>query len=400
MDITGSIISTGNGRIVCADGPADISIDAKGVTGADLYVGRIANNDREGLIRIHNTDSKTVEELKTNAYRRASDFKISVAEWTLEDWKKHQKYKPEKLCTLQWTGGTSGQTVKDMSYKKYYASFFGLFKLWSTESTQTIIDNIGSDFTNVQTTTRAIANGTMERGVVITPLLKSWDQAEINAIDKFNSNAGNGIVIKSQVHNNGAATTGKVNASEMTYTNWTHTKGYVTYSWTVTQGNSTSSSSYISAQYPISREFSQAKSDGAINIRSGGNVFFQGNIESAANLREGVTDKSAISVTAKGEVKTLGEARLLTDSLTVTGKSVDVQHGAVGAKAVIDLTAQGGDIVLASDKGDIAIKNVVIKNAPDNGKISITGIFGFATKCIITFIYCVQHINEIVACYK
>ena len=39
----------------------------------------------------------------------------------------------------RWTGGTSGQTIVDKTYNKHYASFFGLFKLWSTGSTDELI---------------------------------------------------------------------------------------------------------------------------------------------------------------------------------------------------------------------------------------------------------------------
>ena len=206
----------------------------------------------------------------------------------------------------------------------------------------------------------------MARGVVFKePSYKSKEER-----DYFSN--GSGIVINSQVYNTGGKTLGKVNASEMTYTNWSHTSGYITYKWTETQGNTTSSSTTINATKPVSLEFNQAKSGGAINIGNGGNVYFMDTVQSAANLREGKKDTSAINVTATGEVKTLGNARLFTNNLTAMGKTIDLAHGAMSDVAMVNLTSKGGDITLVSDKGDLAIKNVVINNAPDNGKISLT----------------------------
>ena len=368
VDIKGNIYSTGNGRIVAADGPADISIDASKTAGVDLYVGRIANNDREGFIRINNINDDLVVEQKINAQRLASSLFIPQAEWKAIPENQNNKYDAfYQDYVLQWTGGTSGQTIKDMSYKKYYASLFGITNLWEIKTTDELVNNIGSDYKNVWTTVRSTAaDGTMARGVVFKePSYKSKEER-----DYFSN--GSGIVINSQVYNTGGKTLGKVNASEMTYTNWSHTSGYITYKWTETQGNTTSSSTTINATKPVSLEFNQAKSGGAINIGNGGNVYFMDTVQSAANLREGKKDTSAINVTATGEVKTLGNARLFTNNLTAMGKTIDLAHGAMSDVAMVNLTSKGGDITLVSDKGDLAIKNVVINNAPDNGKISLT----------------------------
>jgi len=378
VDIKGNIYSTGNGRIVAADGPADISIDASKTAGVDLYVGRIANNDREGLIRINNTNNETVIERKINAQRVGSSININQADWEANPENQKNIYSAfGDLPVLQWTGGTSGQTIKDMSYKKYYASLFGIVNLWEIKTTNELIDKIGSDYKNVQTTVRSTAaDGTMARGVTFTRVrYGDWTFAEREKTYLIYGNAehqGHGILIMPQVYNTGGKTLGKVNASEMTYTNGWHTSGYITYKWTETQGNTTSSSTFINASRPISLEFNQAKSGGAINLGSGGNVYFMDNVESAANLRDGKTDTSGINVTATGDVKTMGSARLLTGSLTASGKYIDLAHSAIADSSTIDLTSKGGNIAFVSDKGDLAIKNAVINNAPSNGTISIT----------------------------
>jgi len=359
VDIRGRIASTGGGRIVVADGPADININAKGAN-YDLYMGRITNNDREGFIRIYDPWGKLGIDESTSTMHRA--YKPGEAETTPWVEGKRNGYRPASRSTLRWTGGTSGQKVMDKYYRKYYASFFGLFNLWSYGTTDDLVKNIGSDIKNVRTTTRATnADGTMKQGVILDE--RGWQVLEDNP---------DGVYLFLTSYNTGNTTYGKVNASKMRYTNWAHTEGYVDYSWTETSGNSTDSITVISAARPIPYTFAQAGNNGLINLYSGGNLYFRDNVENVANLQSGKTDKSEIIATAKGNIKTLDGARLITGSLEGTGKSLDIKHRAVETDSVVQLTARGGNINFDSDKGNLEIRQVKITNAPDNGKINIT----------------------------
>ena len=217
----------------------------------------------------------------------------------------------------QWTGGTTGQTVVDKYYKKYYASFFGLFKLWSYGTTDELIKNIGSDIQNVRVTTRSASTG--NDMLPTGDFIKLWNDEHLSMIGPRGVEY-DGISIYSIVHNVGNTVKGKVNASEMSYTNWAHTKGYVTYNWTETQGN------YVSTTYTLngSNRFSVSLPipDGDINIRSGAGVYFRENVETATNkthplvpnyVKKGV---GSIAVTADGIIKTMEGARLITDERT------------------------------------------------------------------------------------
>ena len=394
IDLKGAIASTGNGRIVAANGPADISITND--TTSDLYVGKITNNDREGFVRITDTndfdydsDERTllgrVSEYKNDLYRKY-DLKLEgeneipgdTEGWIASNWLYDGEPYPifgfrPKEQTYQWTGGTTGQTVQDKYYRKYYASLFGIVNLWSNGTTDDLIRNIGADIKNVTVQTRdpKIGNDTLPSG----DFLKLWNDENRGMVGPRISTS-DGINIYSSVHNEGNTVKGKVNVSEMTYTDWLHTEGYVTYSWTETQGN------YVSTTYTRraadSFRVTLPIPDGNIDIRSVAGVYFRDNVETATNkthpfvpdyVRKGV---GSISVSANGAVKTLEGARLITDNLEVTGTSVDVKHGAIGAESKINLTAMDGNITLASDKGNLSIVQAWISMAPDNGKINIT----------------------------
>jgi len=370
VDIKGAIYSTGNGRIVVADGPANISIDASGAN-ADLYMGRITNNDREGFIRIHDTRRNLIEESKNNMHREYKPGESASAKW--QDGAL-SKYTPSKSL-LQWTGGTTGQEVKDRSYRKYYASFFGLFNLWTIGSTEALIENIGSDWSNVRTTTRAIAaDGTMARGAMFHNKLSDLKQFPvfrlISILPTWLDIVGDDdLFYIGNRYNTGAVTLGKINASEMEYTNLLHTTGYVTYSWTETRGSSVGANFFINGNRPIGLDF--AKNDGNINIESGGNLYFRDNVASVSGLRSD-NDDSSLAFSANGDIKTLKNARLLTGYLTARGKNIDLAHSAIGNEATVNLLANGGNINFVSDKGDLRLRDVGIKNAPDNGKLNIT----------------------------
>ena len=382
VDIRGHIASTGGGRIIVADGVADINIDTSG-TSADLYVGRITNNDREGFIRISDPwDPLGIDAIEAVTYRVIHNMTDQLGYLGIDEststmhrayqpgnsattpWEtgKRNGYKPANHMTISWTGGTSGQKVVDKYYRKEYASFFGLFKLWETGSTDDLIKQIGSDISSVRSTARTTdVNGRMAQGVVLSN--SSWQNL-------VNNPDGVYVFVNSYIVGN--TTKGKVNASEMHYTNWAHTKGYVDYSWTETSGNSTTTITAINAAKPIYYTFAQAEHNGLINLYSGGNLYFRDNVENVANLQSGKTDKSEIIATAKGNIKTLDGARLITGRLEATGNSIDIKHRAVETDSVVKLTARGGNINFDSDKGNLKIRQVKITNAPDNGKINIT----------------------------
>ncbi|BAL84794.1 putative Fusobacterium necrophorum leukotoxin lktA like protein (plasmid) [Selenomonas ruminantium subsp. lactilytica TAM6421] len=124
VDIKGNIINTGSGRIVVADGVADISLDTIG-TGRELYVGRITNNDRDGFIRISDTMRGQVYESTGTMHRVYTPGNAAAAKWETG---KSTGYTPVPSA-FTWTGGTSGQTVVDKYYRKYYVSAFGMFNL-------------------------------------------------------------------------------------------------------------------------------------------------------------------------------------------------------------------------------------------------------------------------------
>ena len=371
VNIKGTVASTGNGRIVVTDGAADISIDTRNVQ-APLYVGRITNNDRVGTISINDPSKGSVFEYK-NGYMRSYKPGTILADnqgWTAYN---GNVFNPTSQL-YRWTGGTSGQTIVDKAYDKYYTSFFGAFKLWSTGSSEEIIRQIGSDINKVRTTTKSnTGDDLMGRGLI--PY--TYDLGKLSWLNKFlkkyaaevylNKNK-EGIMIQSEIHNTTDTEKGKVNASTMHYTDWAHTNGYVTYSWTETTGNYISSTTSIAADIPIGLDFPTAK--GNIIINAGGDIILKENIANAA-ARDGSKGIGSIAMSANGAIRTADNARLLTDNLEVTGNALNLRHSAIGKQASINLTADRNNIDFISENGTVAIGKVIIYNAATNSKVNI-----------------------------
>ena len=364
VDIKGTVASTGNGRIVVADGPAEININTSD-TGGRLYVGRITNNYRNGLIRINDPSKGSIFEYK-NGYTRSYAPGTIMADdqgWTAYT---ENLYTPTNQL-YRWTGGTSGQTIVDKTYNKHYASFFGLFKLWSTGSTDELIAQIGSDIHNVQTTTRSnTGDDLLGRGLI--PYTYNLGSTAGNSVERYLNSNKEGITIQSEVHNTTGTTKGKVNASEMHYTNWAHVSGYVTYSWTETTGNYTSTTTSIAADAPIGLGF--AASNGDINISAKGSIVLTDTIASAATP-DGSRGLGTITLTSSNDIT--GKGHVLTDNLTASarGLNLSLQHSAIGKQANINLTGRKLDIDFRSDNGDLAIGTVEVKNFANNNKVTI-----------------------------
>ena len=340
--ITGAVSSTGNGKLRAMDGTPDIYINTSKID-KNLRINNIANKNIEGLISIKDTakntlteyvnkDGKlTVTETKLNKGNLAKDNKppttVSGSSTT---------YKPLDDMTLSWSGGTSGdKIIKGYHYTKKFVLWGGI----KYNTSKDFIDNEEVSTGKVETSTSSIT-GEDPLGTGITIGVKSGKPAYSVSTKHFD--------------NLDDVTVSEIVADKR-YDGWKGKifgYGKIYYSWTETTGSSTSSTYTIEADKGIDVGF-MTGGNGNINITSQKDMLLNGNISNATNA-----DGSAIGkinlVSKVGSISSVGNARVNADGLTVSAATgVDINHGALGNDASIDVRSTKGNVTINSDKGNI-----------------------------------------------
>lgn len=341
--ITGALASTtGNGRLVAMDGTPAISIDATKVD-KDLVVGNIQNRDLDGLISIKDTNSNTLTEFR-NADGKIKTSVISTGSGSdtnrvINNADGTVSYRPVDQ-TLKWTGGTSGdKKVTGYQYKKDFV-LWGLIKYNRTE-----------DFVNNQ----EVISGRTETSHSTLSGDKTLDAGKV--ITK--GNQGNEYQVSTNVYTNPKDVSYSDVAVDLNYHGfWGSVFGYgdVIYSWTKTEGQSTSSTYSIKANKPIGVSFLQNGQD-TITIKGQRNVSLSGNITSAGS-------GGTVTLTSqKGGIEARNGAVINTDSLMAKAvQDISLNHNALGNAADISLTSDKGSVTLLSGDGKLNIKEASAKN--------------------------------------
>ena len=341
--ITGALASTtGNGRLVAMDGTPTISIDATQID-KNLVVGNIQNRDLDGLISIKDTNSNTLTEFRnTDGKVNASVISTGSGSDSNRVINNDDGTVSYRLVdqTLKWTGGTSGE--KKVTGYRYDKDFL----FWSL-----IKYNQTSDFV----TNQEVANGKVETSSSTISGDKTLDAGKV--IIKGTQNK------EYQVSTDIYEDPNDVNYSDVDvdvdYDGfWGSVFGYgkVHYTWTKTQGQSTSSTYSIKAGKPIGVSFLQNGQD-TITIKGQRNVSLSGNITSAGS-------GGTVTLTSqKGGIKAQNGASINTDSLTAKAQQdISLNHSAIGDTANISLTSDKGSVTLLSGDGNLNIKEASAKN--------------------------------------
>ena len=341
--ITGALASTtGNGRLVAMDGTPTISIDATQID-KNLVVGNIQNRDLDGLISIKDTNSNTLTEFRnTDGKVNASVISTGSGSDSNRVINNDDGTVSYRLVdqTLKWTGGTSGE--KKVTGYRYDKDFL----FWSL-----IKYNQTSDFV----TNQEVANGKVETISSTISGDKTLDAGKV--IIKGTQNK------EYQVSTDIYEDPNDVNYSDVDvdvdYDGfWGSVFGYgkVHYTWTKTQGQSTSSTYSIKAGKPIGVSFLQNGQD-TITIKGQRNVSLSGNITSAGS-------GGTVTLTSqKGGIKAQNGASINTDSLTAKAQQdISPNHSAIGDTANISLTSDKGSVTLLSGDGNLNIKEASAKN--------------------------------------
>ena len=359
--LAGAISSTGNGRLLAMNGTADVAIDLSRATEAnqrDLNVSDIRINDVDGLISIRDTAQNKQTTYKTSgdmvertSYDIDAQGNIMNAK-TEKVAKDGLVYNPKAGTTISWTGGvTGGQSVKTMGYDKKFVAW-GLIKWGKTEDFIKQVTESGGKIDVISSTTTADGS-TLANGVLIGSKGGSGFSVSGSAYD---SSHYYGPV---SYENEYDGTAGKIFGYGKTH-----------YTWKEYEGGSTSSTSTIKADSAIGVGFMEG-GKGTISVKNTGDVNVAGWLRNAGKTvknTDGTTTTTGIGsielASAKGSIFAFDGARLVTDNLSASAYD-DVSiyaHNALGEKANISLTAQTGNVMLASAKGDLQLSGAGAAN--------------------------------------
>lgn len=328
--ITGAISSMGDGRILAANGAADISIDTTKAN-RDLVLNGIENKNISGLIKITDTnfrDSNSkplVTEYKNDSveqYYQGDNNKIPVS---------NDVYKPAKNLAYHWTGGIQSTTVKKYEYTKKFLAW-GIIHYGAS-------DIINSGWaTTAETNTHA--GTSMDTGVVIS---KDGD---------FGNN-------KFSISSNKKALGTEQYSVVKTTKEWSFWEkligtGTLHYEFTGTSGNVTDVIYSGNASQDISIGFLNAGED-KINASAQGSVLLNGGVANATS--KGITTLSS----AGGMVANIvgNNKNIVSDNLSASAQlGIDLQHQALGNDAKIKLTTSAGNVIFNSNKGNLHLSGV------------------------------------------
>ena len=340
--ITGAVSSTGNGRILAMDGTPEITIDTSKVN-KNLRVNKITNKDITGLISIKDTQKNMLTEYTTdgtNISKKETSLKkgSTDASTTSTINGSSTQYTPEKNMTVSWTGGTGGdRKVTEWQYKKKFVAW-GLIKYGTTKD---FIKDQGVAAGKVETSSTSITGeDPLGQGTIIGVNDKLGNKAYTVSTKDY-SNASETTYSPVSTNKKYKGTPGKIFGY-----------GECTYTWTETESHSTSSTYTIKADKDIDVGF-MTGGTGDISITSQKDMLLNGNISNATKA-----DGSAIGkITLKsndGAISSVGNARVNADNLTISAATgVDINHGALGKNATIDVKSTTGNVTINSDKGSL-----------------------------------------------
>ena len=346
IQLSGKISSTGGGRIIAADGTADISIDTSAVD-KDVKVNSITGNDLSGLITITdknqtNTDGDyLVTEYRNGQHRSyyTGDDTSSLG-WTngMPD------YSPLKGSQFTWTGGVSGERTEDKSYTEKFV-LWGLITYDKSEDLLNHISQVGGTINTGAVTSNA--GDAMGDGSMITGGYKGddfltihWDYSNDDSGRKTDPGAPNKKY---------DGTAGKIFGY-----------GWYTYNWKEIKGDQMASSTGLKADYDIGIGFI-GDGKGDISVTSGGDMTLAGNISNASVVdgNSQIVGKGSVSLTSQTGAIT-GNGTIHSDDVNLkAAEDINVTHASIGSGATVNIASDNGDIHFTSSKGDLSIEQVV-----------------------------------------
>ena len=341
--LNGAITSTGNGRILAMDGAANVKIDmtqAQGEAARDLIVNDIKVNNVDGLISIRDTSKKLLTEYAKNngkfSTRTASYENGKIGEFS--NWAESDgSYQPVSGSTLNWTGGTSGDTTTTHYVGKVKTYVWGLITIDDGNRVDSIKNKGGSVST---TTDTSQGGGQLANGVY------------------YDTNAKNyGFSVIGQQNIDKSWKTDVVTSKE---TPWYYAGFYTeyTFKWDEIKTSSTSSTYSLKADKPISVGLLQ-NGQGAVNIANNSDLLIKGTITNASvkNADNTLTGVGSTTLTAEnGSIIGLSDVDVLTHNLTANAMGdINLVQSTLGSTAKLNLFSDSGNINLESEGGTLVL---------------------------------------------
>ncbi len=340
--LTGRISSTGNGRILAADGGADISVTNNSTYGLD--VGKVLNNDIEGKITITDLAKDTWTEYTRSATKTIENYSKYAKDSAAAD--KATKtttgigynsgatpsgsYKVKEGLRYNWTLGTETGTTK--YYHRVQNSLF--WGALDTSSSQSKLKELESS-----TEAKEVNKGG-ERSLGSGTFIDAINDAEYSK--KLNSTEF-GAVYENRVTSDTRTVTGKWKEGGDWYALWSNPKYHM--EWTTKTGSSQSYTFSLKADRDIGIGFI-GKEDGSISLT---NSSMKG---SGINLTDTVKNNSANAAltihTAAGSIVQQGDTALITGKADLQARE-DIEN--IHITSLGTRTASGdGNTYTTSDK--------------------------------------------------
>lgn len=362
IQISGKVSSTGNGRIMAMDGTSDVSINTTAVN-KDVKVNSISVNDITGLISITDKNTGKTTEYK-NGQQRTYNTGIDpdainpetgnkYADWTTGS--SSYTYKPDEGTQFAWTGGVTGEVIR----QKHYTEDFLFWGALAYNTSEALLDHL--EQINVTPEETIISSGdnlqAMKDGTLITDGYKGGD--DMFRIDWTYSNSQDNVTATDpSVKKEYDGTAGKIFGY-----------GEYIYTWTETSGDKMTSTSGIKADNTINIGFlGNGEGNGDITVNTAQDMLLNGNISNATVLDDNnnFIGKGSVNLNSGGNIEAIGSANINSDDVNITAANgVNVNHAAIGDSANINVTTTNGDIKFVSTDGNLNIEQMITGGTGD-----------------------------------
>ena len=366
--LNGAITSTGNGRILAMDGAANVIIDLSKVTEENerkLVLSDIKVNNVDGLISIRDTSKKLLTEYAKHdgvfSNRTASYVDGKIGDFS--DWAESDgTYQPLNGSTLNWTGGTSGDTTTTHYVGKVKTYVWGLITIDDGNRVDSIKNHGGSVST---TTDSSQGGGQLANGVYYDTNAKTY-----------------GFSVIGQQNTDKSWDTDVVTSKD---TPWYYAGFYTeyTFKWDNVKTSSTSSTYSLKADKPISVGLLDS-ADGVIYVRNFGDMLLKGTVANAS-VKDADGNTNGVGSVSMGSISGSivgynSSVDVMTDRLSAYAyKDVSLTQSTLGKTADIFLHSANGNINLESTSGDL-----VLRGGIDGRTGALNGTFAVAAAGNIT----------------
>lgn len=351
IQISGKIASTGNGRIMAMDGTADISIDTTAVA-KDVKINSITSNNISGLVTLVDKNTGKTTEYK-NGQSRTYDTGTIDGEWS--NGSSSYNYQPEEDTQFAWTGGVTGEVIR----QKHYTEDFLFWGALAYNTSEALLDHLKQ--INVTPEETIISSNkdpqAMKDGTLITDGYKGGD--DMFRIDWTYSNSQDKVTATDpSVKKEYDGTAGKIFGY-----------GEYIYTWTETSGDKMTSTSSIKADNTINIGFlGNGEGNGDITVNTAQDMLLNGNISNATVLDDNnnFIGKGSVNLNSGGNIEAIGSANINSDDVNITAANgVNVNHAAIGDSANINVTTTNGDIKFVSTDGNLNIEQMITGGTGD-----------------------------------